>query len=341
MAKIWENDLWYSVLRPYVDWCTRASFSSLEVKGRENIPTDGAVILAPNHCNTLMDALLVLQADRGPSSYGARADIFRKNSAARILRWLKIVPLARQRDGREALERNEDVFDEVVDVLEHDVPFCMFSEGTHRTKHSLQPLKKGVWRLATRTARKIDKPVYIVPVGLEYDDYFRYMKHARVSFGEPIRVYADTPQEEVLPVLYQRISSLITFFPDDENYEDSVRKWQESHKRQYNCLQQAGRILLAILSLPFFLVFAILCCPMWITAWILDSKLKDKAWLNTMRFATKLVLMPIVALAVGIPAFIFLPWYWAIVVLLMVAVSHSAFYYLQNYYRSLVLSLKQ
>ena len=64
--KIWQRNTAYSLLRPYIDWCTRTSFSYLEVSGKENIPTDGAIILAPNHCNTLMDALLVLQADRGP-----------------------------------------------------------------------------------------------------------------------------------------------------------------------------------------------------------------------------------------------------------------------------------
>lgn len=341
MAKIWESNFLYSFLRPYIDWCTRASFSDLEVKGRENIPSDGAVILAPNHCNTLMDALLVLQADRGPSSYGARADIFRQPMMAKALKWLKIVPLARLRDGRKALENNEDVFNEVVEVLEHDVPFCMFSEGTHRTKHSLQPLKKGVWRLATRTARKLDKPVYIVPVGLDYDDYFHYMKHARVSFGEPIRVYEDSPQDEILSTLHDRIASLITYFPDDENYESSWAQWQKEHTPHYNGFQQALRILAALVSLPLFLVSAVLCSPMWILAGILDKKIKDKAWLNTMRVVTKIFLLPLVLIVVGIFGFIFLPWYWALALLVLALLSHSLFYYLEDFYRSLVLSLKQ
>ena len=339
MSRIWQKDSTYTLLRPYVDWCTRMSYSSLEVKGRENIPTDGAVILAPNHCNTLMDALVVLQADRGPSSYGARADIFRQPMMAKILRFFKIVPLARQRDGRKAVEGNEEVFDEVVEVLEHDVPFCMFSEGTHRTKHSLQPLKKGIWRIATRAARKLDKPVYIVPVGLEYDDYFRYMKRARVSFGEPLRVYPDTDQTELLKTLHERIAGLITYFPDDENYEANYSRWLAEHKPHYSPLRQVGRILLALVSLPLFVVFAVLCCPMWIASWILGSRLKDKAWLNTVRYCTKLIMMPLIAIGIGIPAFINFPWWFALALMLLILFSHSGFYWLQDYYRELFNSL--
>lgn len=336
MGKIWEKNRGYSFWRPYVDWCTNASYSSLTVRGKENIPTDGAVIYAPNHCNTLMDALVVLQADRGPSTYGARADLFRKPMMASALRWFRILPLARARDGRQAVESNEETFDEVVDCLDHNTPFCMFSEGTHRTKHSLLPIKKGIWRVATKAAAKLDKPVYVVPVGIDYDDYFQYMKSARVSFGKPIRVYADTDQKELLQTIHDSIASLITYFPDDENYDRNWAEWQREHTPHYTTLQKAGRIALAVLSLPLFVVFGVLCCPMWIAAALLGRKLKDKAWLNSLRFATKLVLMPIAALAVGIPSFIFLPWYLALAILLMLLLSHSGFYWLQNFYREII-----
>ena len=56
---IYDKDLGYSLLRPIVDWHTKASYRKIEVRGEENLPTDGPVILAANHCNTLMDALVV------------------------------------------------------------------------------------------------------------------------------------------------------------------------------------------------------------------------------------------------------------------------------------------
>ena len=37
-----------------------SAYSEISIVGKENIPTDGAVIFAPNHTNALMDALSVL-----------------------------------------------------------------------------------------------------------------------------------------------------------------------------------------------------------------------------------------------------------------------------------------
>lgn len=337
MTAIWKNDVWYNIGRYYVNWCIRASYSGISVKGKENLPQDGAVILVPNHCNTLMDAMVILQVGHDPYGYGARADIFRNPKAAAVLHWLRILPMARIGDGRNAVAGNDETFDDVVDCLDHNVPFCVFGEGTHRTKHSLMPIKKGVWRIATRAAAKLDKPVYVVPVGIDYDDYFRYMKSVRVTFGEPVRVYEDTDRTELLETLHQRISSLITYFPDDENYEKNWSEWVKAHTPKYTPLQKVFRVILAVVTIPLFLVFAILCAPMWIAASILGSKLKDKAWLNSVRFGTKVALLPVLLIVLIVLAIAFKwPWYLALGLAVLVAISHSGFYYLQNFYCTLL-----
>ena len=83
--KIYEKDFFYDGLRPIVDWCTRNSYNKIEVRGKENIPADGAVIIAPNHCNTLMDALVILQAFKDESVFGARADMFKSPFLAKAM----------------------------------------------------------------------------------------------------------------------------------------------------------------------------------------------------------------------------------------------------------------
>ena len=93
MSKIYEKNLGYTLLKPYVDWCTKQSYSQCEVRGKENIPTDGAVIIAPNHCNTLMDALVILQAFRNESVFGARADMFKSPFLAKAMFFFRILPV--------------------------------------------------------------------------------------------------------------------------------------------------------------------------------------------------------------------------------------------------------
>lgn len=342
MRPVWENRPGYNLARRYAGLCTAMSYFRLDVVGRELIPDDGAVILAPNHCNTLMDALVVAKAGRRPTLFAVRADIFRKPETAGILRWLKMVPLSRVRDGLQEVARNYEVFEEIVDTLAHDIPFCIFFEGTHRAKRSLLPIKKGIFRIACKASRKLEKPVYIVPVGLEYDDYFKYMRPVRLSYGAPFNVteyvnaHQDATEAEIYAAmsssLHESVSSMITYFPDDENYYTAVAEWEKKRRPAKHWWEW----VLAPVLLPVFILSGLLCLPMWVVSAVLISRAEDKAWCNTIRFGCKAAMLPLLLIAFGIPAFIFLPWYAAVLALVAVTVSHSLFYHILNMYTKLL-----
>ena len=206
----------------------------MEVKGKENIPSDGAVIIAPNHCNTLMDALVVLRAFDNESVFGARADLFNKPFIAKLMYFVRILPMVRQRDGLRNVLKNNETQEVIVEILENKVRFCMYPEGKHRPAHSLQALGKGTFRAALAANSKFGEkmPVYIVPAGIEYGDYFRYRSTSLLTFGEPINVTEfvkelDTENdvqmiEPLRKELSARMSKLITFLKDDENL---YKKW--------------------------------------------------------------------------------------------------------------------
>ena len=183
--EIWQPNRAYSLLRPYVDWCTKQSYRYLRFRG-EDLPSDGAVILAPNHTNTLMDALVILAGRKGPTAFGSRADIFNRPAVAKILHFLRILPMARERDGLSHVKENYGSFGQIDDVLEHGVPFCMFAEGTHHPGRELQPIKKGIARIALRSAR--NRPTWVVPTGINYSHFFRYRGSAEVRYGKPVNI---------------------------------------------------------------------------------------------------------------------------------------------------------
>ena len=107
MAQIQDRNRLYAFLRPYVDWMFRRSYRHIQYVGKENIPTDGAIIFAPNHTNALCDAMAILGIDGSRKVFVARADIFRKPRTARILNWLKIMPIRRMRDGVDEVLHND------------------------------------------------------------------------------------------------------------------------------------------------------------------------------------------------------------------------------------------
>lgn len=232
MVKIQEQDWFYRTLKFYVCRHIRRSFKRYHVIGRENIPTDGACIFGINHSNALTDALAIILSSRGYQLFMARADIFQNKLTGTLLRRLKMLPIYRMRDGFDAVrDKNAAVIDEAIDSIYDGVPLYLFPEATHRAKHSLRPLSKGIFHMAFQANEKHGdkKPVYIVPVGIEYGDYFRFRSTALVSFGKPINVteYLKNNPEKTEPeqllelknILAERLAELISFIPDNEDYD--------------------------------------------------------------------------------------------------------------------------
>lgn len=182
-------NFWYTFFRPLVEFTTRCHYHRLIVRGRENIPTDGSYIFAPCHQNALMEPLAVLCTTPRPVVFLARADIFAKPAIAAALNFLKIMPVYRIRDGKESLGKNQEIFDRSKQVLLDGVPFCLMAEGRHNDRHQLLPLVKGMFRIAGETQLAMgDKPLYIVPTGIDYDEYERPFSNLVVNIGTPIPV---------------------------------------------------------------------------------------------------------------------------------------------------------
>ena len=231
MGKPYEKDRRYLLLKAWCDATCRSLFSRITSEDQEKIPSDGAVLLAPNHCNTLMDALVVLQDFKDGTLFGARADVFRKPAIGKFLRFIRILPIPRVRDGLQEVLHNRETMDQVIDCLDHGMRYCMFAEGTHRPKHSLLPLKKGIVRTALLANERFEgrKPVYIVPMGLEYEDYYRLQTPLQIRYGDPINVteyvaaHPETGEAELyrglLAILKERMAGLITYLPDDATYD--------------------------------------------------------------------------------------------------------------------------
>lgn len=228
--KIQDYDPLYSFLRYYVDSVIKLSYRKIRQTGRENIPADGAVIYAPNHTGTLMDALVILANDKKPKVFVARADIFKNPKLAKLFRFFKIMPIMRMRDGFDEVKKNNKTIEQAVDVLKDKVPFCIFPEGTHQPKYSLQPISKGIFRIALQAqALMPDMPLYIVPVGIRYGSFWRYRSTTHMQYGEPIKVSdcieqnSDKTQPELMNImrvsLEERMKDTIVYIPNDEDYD--------------------------------------------------------------------------------------------------------------------------
>jgi 1-acyl-sn-glycerol-3-phosphate acyltransferase len=229
----------------------RLSYRNVRYVGLDRIPKDGAVIYAPNHTNALMDALVILSMDRKPKVFVARADIFRNPKLAKVLAWLKIMPIMRMRDGYDEVKKNQEIFEKAVDVLRDKVPFCIFPEGTHIPKCSSLPLAKGIFRIAFQVKELMpNTPLYIVPIGMRYGNFFRFRSTVRVQVGEPINVgdflaaHSDATQAEqmleIRNILAEKLKDTLFYIPNDENYDAIYEICAAVVKQQTELHRQKG-----------------------------------------------------------------------------------------------------
>lgn len=204
MSNIYDFTRSYSLVRRYVLFTFKRFYGEYIVNGRENIPEKGPVIFASNHLNALMDALAVISTlpHKVPIVYLARADYFKNKKIAKILRFFKILPAFRMRDGVGNLEKNHGIFEECVDVLDHNNALGIMPEGVQSGLRKLRPLVKGIFRIAFTAQQKYDTQpgVKIVPIGIDYEDFEKYGKHIIINIGKPIEVSDYMAEYNVNPV---------------------------------------------------------------------------------------------------------------------------------------------
>ena len=210
---------------------SRTYFKKFKYQGKEKIPKNAGIIYAVNHQNAFLDAIVIATQTDAPLNFLARADIFKKKIANKILRNFYMLPVYRQRDGVNTIEKNKITFDDCHEILNQKGNLVIFPEGNHNYKKTLRPLKKGLARIALGTLSKFGKetPLYIIPLGIDYESHFKMNSDILLNVGEPIKVsdhYSKFIENSVDAInkltlkIAEDLESLIINIQDIENYDE-------------------------------------------------------------------------------------------------------------------------
>ncbi len=202
-----KPDWKYELLHHYVNVVHNYVFyHHYYVLHKERLLKDQPLVVICNHQNGLSDALGILFALRGDSRrpvFIARADIFKREIAAKLLRFLKIMPAFRVQDtGVENLGENEAIFNKSARILLEDGIVGLFPEAGHEDCHHLGTFKKGFARIAFQAAEmsNFEKSIKIQPLAHHYSNYFGMQRQLMIVVGEPFGfedlydIYKEHPQ---------------------------------------------------------------------------------------------------------------------------------------------------
>ncbi|MBC7849158.1 MAG: 1-acyl-sn-glycerol-3-phosphate acyltransferase [Chitinophagaceae bacterium] len=147
------------------------------------LKTKGPLLLAFNHPNSFLDAIILDILFDQPVWSLARGDAFKGKAISFILRSFRILPVYRTSEGTEKLSENYKTFDACIEIFQEDGCVQIFSEGRCVNEWHLRPLKKGTARLANM-AWDNNIPLRVLPLGINYSSFERFGKNVFINFGD-------------------------------------------------------------------------------------------------------------------------------------------------------------
>lgn len=187
-----DRETGYKLISPVMNVIFKTLYKP-KLINKENIPTDGPVVIACNHIH-LFDQCLTILATKRIIHYMAKKEYF-EGKLRPLFEAFGCIPVDRQNTDIKSVKA-------AMKVLRRGGAIGIFPEGTrNRTDNLLLDFKPG----ATALAKKTD--AYIVPCGLTGEYKFR-SKTLAIRYGKPFKV-TDMKIEEANERLYNEIKKLV------------------------------------------------------------------------------------------------------------------------------------
>lgn len=157
---------------------------SVKIQLPATLQHQGPLLIACNHPNSFLDAIIITTLFKQPVHSLARGDVFKKKWMAFIFKNLNMLPVYRTREGVENLENNYKSFEACEELFKKNGVVLIFSEGLCINEWHLRPLMKGTARLALSSWQQ-NIPLKILPAGLNYNSFYSFGKKVTLNFGQP------------------------------------------------------------------------------------------------------------------------------------------------------------
>lgn len=176
------------------------TFNRLEAKGLENIPKEGAFIVASNHVSFL-DPVAVGVACPRPLDFIARADLF-KGLFAWLLPKIGVVPIRRNSADTSALK-------EAMRRLRKGRALAIFPEGARAPEPEAAKPQAGIGFLAAKLQVPVI-PAFVRGTSEALPKGAKFIRPTKISvlFGEQISIERRMPYQETTQLIMARINRL-------------------------------------------------------------------------------------------------------------------------------------
>jgi 1-acyl-sn-glycerol-3-phosphate acyltransferase len=286
------------------------------------LQSEGPLLLAANHPNSFLDAIILCTLFDKPIYSLARGDAFKNNFFAKILYQLKLLPVYRISEGAENVTENYKTFDACKKIFKQNGIVLIFSEGLCVNEWHLRPLKKGTARLVM-SCWKDGIDLTILPVAINYNSFKKMGKNVQLFFGDIItknNIDVNIAQGKSIQAFNHLLKQQLQPFVFEINKNDS----QLLYKTFYYNISTFKKIILALPALLGWLLHAPIYYPI---KFIVLKNTKDADHYDSIMVGILFLLYPIFIL---VWFFILLNYFCFVVALLFViGIPFCAWAYVQ------------
>lgn len=191
-------------------WLLLKIFWRMEIRGIENLPESGGLIITSNHVSYLDPAVLVASLNR-KIYFITKKEVFKNTFISFLLKNMNAFSVDRD---------NVDMFafKKAINILREEKVLGIFPEGTRSSNGELQELKMGALKIAMKTGVPI-LPVgingthKIYPRGIKFPILFKHkiiVKYGTLQHFNKLKSKDKIYQKQELNLLSKKIKELST-----------------------------------------------------------------------------------------------------------------------------------
>jgi len=196
-------------------WLYLHALFRFQVKGRDNIPRRGGLLLASNHLSAYDPPVVGCVIPR-PAYFLAKQELFNNPLKELIMTLARCIPVDRADVGRDTLQR-------INTLLQKQQAILLFPEGTRSRDGELRRGKDGVGMIAAHNQVDV-VPVHVAGLFRVHGSIFRRPRIS-ISFGKPVSASQWLNNGTTLPrrELYHAITAAVF---------DRIRELGKAHEQR-------------------------------------------------------------------------------------------------------------
>ena len=224
------------IIRKIVRRFIRIYYPVIHVTHPERLPKEGATLYIANHSNSLIDPVVIGITANRPVRFLAKAPLFKVPVLGTVTKAIGMIPAYRGQDDKSSssVRRNVESLNVAGENLAKSLPMGIFPEGKSHDLVHMEQVKTGAARIAQRAVELSggNMPVWVVPLGLNFEDKTRFRSRIWVSVAEAVDASAwfkehegneKQAMRELTNMLDERLKSVIVHL-DDPRWEPLLDK---------------------------------------------------------------------------------------------------------------------